>query len=290
MTLVKWIKGMAIGFALTVGLTQSASAAWNPLVVSVAQVQLEMESCGLIDGEKDKFYSRCIAISHPKYHRGNPTRWYARGTLCKALVDQYSAPFWYREDIFQHTQEELAADASCIPNAFEESLESIRADACGAGTKLNAAGTQCVVSAATCGAGTELNAAGTQCVVVPPEEQEFCACNMATGKLDGTCTDNQKVMDGHCAYIYHYGSSPNFAKTAFDNAQIMIRHYGVVMGSPTSTCECSLSDGLLHGCDSSSDGAGLCGYIHAVLNKPNYAGAALQNIKTLNEMGIPVVE
>ncbi len=78
MKLVKVIKCLAIGFGLTLGLAHSASAAWDFSGVSVVQAQLEMESCGLLDGDRGAFYSRCLAMSHPKYHGWDHTRWNSR--------------------------------------------------------------------------------------------------------------------------------------------------------------------------------------------------------------------
>ena len=171
MKLVKFLKCSAIGFALTLGLAHSASAAWDSSGVSVVQAQLEMESCGLLDGDRDEIYSRCLAMSHPKYHGWDHTRWNSRGTLCVQVIEEYDAAFSWRDNVYRETLGELdLTEGSCIHDAFMETLESIRTEAvteaCGPGTKLKADGTQCVAEAlaVSCGAGTELSADGTQCV------------------------------------------------------------------------------------------------------------------------------
>ena len=124
---VSIVKYLAFAVALAMGFVQVASAAWKPAVVSLIQLELEMESCGFLD-DKDKIYTRCLQINHPVHHGWNHSRWNARGTMCKALIAEYDAAFEYRQDVANDTDLELSGN-SCIGQVLDVALESVRADA-----------------------------------------------------------------------------------------------------------------------------------------------------------------
>ncbi|MEE2785778.1 MAG: CCP domain-containing protein [Myxococcota bacterium] len=164
--IVSIAKYLALTFALVTSFVQSASAAWKPAVVSLIQLELEMESCGFLD-DKDKIYTRCLQINHPVHHRWNYSRWNARGTMCKALIAEYDAAFWYRQDVANDTNLELR-DNSCIGQVLDVDLESVRADAID-------------------------NA--------PAPEENNCVCR--AGKLWGPCSTQQKNEgEGACRDFY----------------------------------------------------------------------------------------
>ena len=110
------------------GFAQTAHAAWEPAVISVAQLELEMEACGQLR-EKDQIYTRCVEINLPMYHRGNPTRFFARGTMCRALADYHGGAIQWRPDVAQDAREELG-NGECMRSALKESLGTIRAGLC----------------------------------------------------------------------------------------------------------------------------------------------------------------
>ena len=109
--------GLILLSSFAVGAANTAQASSDTFI----QLEAEMLSCGYLE-DTSKIYTRCLQVNHPNVQNGSHDRWTQRGEICTELANQYNAPVWYRQDVANQTDQELA-QSSCVDNHAYFSLD-----------------------------------------------------------------------------------------------------------------------------------------------------------------------
>jgi len=110
------MKNLTTTFALSLISSLAITNIAEASPVDMNQLEAEMSSCGYLD-DANAMYTRCLQVNHPNHHNGSYERWNARGSICTELVQKHGAPVWYRQDVANDTDRELA-NSSCVDDYY----------------------------------------------------------------------------------------------------------------------------------------------------------------------------